>query len=346
MGLLGGKKWKPQGKDVFITGGSQGLGLALAELLAAKGANVTICSRTESKLREAVEQVKAAAKSSQQRIEYVAADVSTFEGAKEAIASRDVVPDTVFCCAGGAKPGFFLEQTESDFEQGMKTDYWTCLATAHVSTFRALQLKTSSVSPRLHPDRSLTLPSSSLHNLERQAAANAMARNKVVDGKIVLVSSLLGFTGLIGYSQYAPMKYAIRGLAETLRSELLLYGISVQAYFPASILSPGFEQENKTKPKVTLEIEEGDSPLTPEQCAKGLVKGVERGHFFITTDFNSELFRVAALGSAPTNSAVLDRALALISWIAIPIWRSFVADRAVKKHRKEHLASLTAKAQS
>ncbi|SPO46803.1 related to 3-ketosphinganine reductase [Moesziomyces antarcticus] len=309
MGLLGGKKWKPQGKDVFITGGSQGLGLALAELLAAKGANVTICSRTESKLREAVEQVKAAAKSSQQRIEYVAADVSTFEGAKEAIASRDVVPDTVFCCAGGAKPGFFLEQTESDFEQGMKTDYWTCLATAH-------------------------------------AAANAMARNKVVDGKIVLVSSLLGFTGLIGYSQYAPMKYAIRGLAETLRSELLLYGISVQAYFPASILSPGFEQENKTKPKVTLEIEEGDSPLTPEQCAKGLVKGVERGHFFITTDFNSELFRVAALGSAPTNSAVLDRALALISWIAIPIWRSFVADRAVKKHRKEHLASLTAKAQS
>lgn len=63
------------------------------------------------------------------------------------------------------------------------------------------------------------------------------------------------------------------GLAETLRSELLLYGISVQAYFPASILSPGFEQENRTKPKVTLEIEEGDSPLTPEQCAKGLVKG-------------------------------------------------------------------------
>ncbi len=58
MGLLGGKKWKPQGKNVLITGGSQGLGLALAELLAAKGANVTICSRTESKLREAVEQVK------------------------------------------------------------------------------------------------------------------------------------------------------------------------------------------------------------------------------------------------------------------------------------------------
>lgn len=80
----------------------------------------------------------------------------------------------MFCCAGGAKPGFFLEQTESDFEKGMKTDYWTSLATSH-------------------------------------AAANAMARNNIVDGKVVLVSSLLGLMGLVGYSQYAPMKYAIRG---------------------------------------------------------------------------------------------------------------------------------------
>ncbi len=47
-----------EGKHVFVNGGSQGLGLALAELLAAKGANVTICSRTETKLREAVEKVK------------------------------------------------------------------------------------------------------------------------------------------------------------------------------------------------------------------------------------------------------------------------------------------------
>ncbi|SPO28720.1 related to 3-ketosphinganine reductase [Ustilago trichophora] len=304
MGVMRqGKRWKPEGKHIFITGGSQGLGLAVAQLLASKGANVTICSRTESKLRHAVEQVKASAKSPQQEIEYVAADVSTFDGAKGAIDACSVVPDTVFCCAGGAKPGFFLEQTESDFEKGMKTDYWTCLATAH-------------------------------------AAANAMARNGVVDGKIVLVSSLLGFMGLVGYSQYAPMKHAIRGLAESLRSELILYGISVHAYFPATILSPGFDEENKTKPKITLEIEGTDEGLTPAQCAKGLIKGVERGNFFITTDFNSELFRVAAQGSAPTNRGLLDRALTLISWIAIPIWRTFAADRAIKKHRKEHLRTL------
>ncbi|KAJ1033861.1 hypothetical protein NDA16_000069 [Ustilago loliicola] len=252
MGLLRiGKRWKPEGKHVLVTGGSQGLGLALAELLAAKGAHVTICSRTESKLREAVDKVK----------------------------------------------------TESDFEKGMKTDYWTCLATAH-------------------------------------AAANAMARTGIKDGKIVMVSSILGLFGLVGYSQYAPMKYAIRGLAESLRSELILYGISVHAYFPATILSPGLEEENKTKPKITLDIEGTDEGLTPAQCAKGLLKGVERNHFFITTDLNSELFRVAALGSAPTNRGVGDRVLTLVSWIAIPIWRTFAADGAIKKHRQEHLQTL------
>ncbi|SJX63964.1 related to 3-ketosphinganine reductase [Sporisorium reilianum f. sp. reilianum] len=303
MGALRSNRWKPHAKHVFITGGSQGLGLALAELLASKGAHVTICSRTESKLREAVGKVKAAAKSDAQKIEYVAADVSTFEGAKRAIEACSVVPDTVFCCAGGAKPGFFLEQTESDFEKGMKTDYWTCLATAH-------------------------------------AAANAMARTNVVDGKIVLVSSTLGLIGMVGYSQYGPMKHAIRGLAESLRSELILYGISVHAYFPGTIFTPGLEEENKTKPDITRQIEGTEDGSTPAQCAKGLVKGIERGHFFITTDFSTELFRVAALGAGPTNRGVVDRMIALVGWVAIPVWRTFIADRAIKKHRKQHQASL------
>lgn len=124
-----------------------------------------------------------------------------------------------------------------------------------------------------------------------------MARNKVVDGKIVLVSSTLGLIGLIGYSQYGPMKHAIRGmcllmptidameylgspnliplagLAESLRSELILYGISVHAYFPGTIFSPGLEEENKTKPKITVEIEGTEDGSTPAECAKGLIKG-------------------------------------------------------------------------
>ena len=64
-----------------------------------------------------------------------------------------------------------------------------------------------------------------------------------VRGSVVFVSSVLGLFGLVGYSQYVPTKYAIRGLAESLRNELKAYGINVHCYFPATILTPGFEEE-------------------------------------------------------------------------------------------------------
>lgn len=58
VSLLGAPKWRAQGKHVLITGGSQGLGLALAELLASDGADVTICARSKDKLEKAVDQIK------------------------------------------------------------------------------------------------------------------------------------------------------------------------------------------------------------------------------------------------------------------------------------------------
>jgi len=63
------------------------------------------------------------------------------------------------------------------------------------------------------------------------------------------------------------------GLAETLHSELLLYGIDVHIYYPNTIYSPGYEEENKTKPDITKAIEEGDEGVTPEQGAAILLKG-------------------------------------------------------------------------
>lgn len=64
------------------------------------------------------------------------------------------------------------------------------------------------------------------------------------------------------------------GLAETLRSELLLYSISVHIFFPGTMFTPGFTEEKKTKPKITLKIEESDTGLTAEQAADGLFRGM------------------------------------------------------------------------
>ena len=303
-------KWSVKGKHVFITGGSQGLGLALAELVASKGADVTICSRSQAKLEEAVNQIKKSAGQTQ-IIAYLSADVSNFEGAQKALeiaSGHDEgkvarVPDVVFCCAGASKPGYFLEQDESHFAEGIKTIYMTALSTAH-------------------------------------AATKLFVANKKWDGKLILTGSTLSFVGIVGYAQYAPMKWAIRGLAETLRSEFLLYkGLSVHAYFPGTILSPGYEEEMKTKPKVTQSIEDGDNGgQTPMQCAKLLLKGVEDNVFLITSDFDTDMLRVATStgGACPSDNFVFDRIKSIISLIGVTFWRKFTADASIRKFAKQN----------
>ena len=44
-----------QNKNVLVVGGGSGIGLAIAETFANENANVTICGRTESKLKKAIE---------------------------------------------------------------------------------------------------------------------------------------------------------------------------------------------------------------------------------------------------------------------------------------------------
>ena len=135
-------------------------------------------------------------------------------------------------------------------------------------------------------------------------------------GKIVFVSSVLGMMGMVGYAQYSPMKFAIRGmclitsltsgLAECLRSELLLYSIDVHIYFPATILTPGLEVENQTKPELTKQIEGTDEGQTPAQCAAHLLRGVERNEYSITDGLIGWLFRISSGGSAPGSNVWVD----------------------------------------
>jgi NAD(P)-dependent dehydrogenase (short-subunit alcohol dehydrogenase family) len=64
-----------EGYAVIVTGGGTGIGRACAERLAADGAAVTICGRTESRLADAADQVKAAAGHGGS-VQYVVADVT------------------------------------------------------------------------------------------------------------------------------------------------------------------------------------------------------------------------------------------------------------------------------
>ena len=57
MGTLTGQ-FRLDGKTALITGGSKGLGLAMARILAEAGASVVICSRSEGELKKALGQIE------------------------------------------------------------------------------------------------------------------------------------------------------------------------------------------------------------------------------------------------------------------------------------------------
>jgi len=68
-------------KHVLITGGSEGLGLALAKQLVAQGARVSLVARTQSKLDEAARVVAACTGSPQQssQVSCHPADVTQYQ---------------------------------------------------------------------------------------------------------------------------------------------------------------------------------------------------------------------------------------------------------------------------
>jgi 3-dehydrosphinganine reductase len=75
------------------------------------------------------------------------------------------------------------------------------------------------------------------------------------------------------FLQNILLNAVLAGLAETLRSELLLYSIDVHIFFPGTMYTPGYVEENKTKPKITLKIEETDKGLEPDAAAEALLRG-------------------------------------------------------------------------
>lgn len=120
-------------------------------------------------------------------------------------------------------------------------------------------------------------------------------------GRIVGVASFLSLTGCMGYSAYAPTKAAIRSLYETLQQEYYNDNINFSVAVPTSIGTASFyNEEQKIKPKETLELEKSDPILQTDVVAKGIVSGIENWKFFINpAGFNGEFALLTCSGFAP-----------------------------------------------
>ncbi|KMW57386.1 Oxidoreductase, short-chain dehydrogenase/reductase family [Candidatus Rhodobacter oscarellae] len=167
-------------RAAFITGGSSGIGLALARGLAAKGHDIALFARDPAKLQDAVRDLKAA--HPDRIISGHPADVSVLDQlspAVEAAIATHGAPEWAIANAGIAEPGLFVQQPIESFTRQMDVNYTGALHFAKL----------------LVP----AMPSG---------------------GHLVFVSSGAAFFGIFGYAAYAPTKFALRGLAEVLRVEL------------------------------------------------------------------------------------------------------------------------------
>lgn len=102
---------------------------------------------------------------------------------------------------------------------------------------------------------------------------------KAREGIIVFTSSLAALFGIYGYGPYTASKYAVRGMAETIAMETRHLGILVTLALPADTNTPGFENEEKTKPKETKIISGGGGLAEPQEVAKRILNDALRGNF-------------------------------------------------------------------
>jgi len=316
-----GNQFPVEGKTVLLTGSSQGMGREIARLLSARGASLILVARTTSNLDSALEYAKAHAKNpATQRFTYISADVtSEAENARiltEATAwNNGRMPEIVWCVAGSAVPGLFIETSTDTLRRQMELNYFAAMYMAH-----------KSLQAWFYPEVPYTTQ-------EKGTALEAPRH-------FILTSSALAFMNLAGYSPYAPAKAALRSLADGLRSEVQLYNaarrsktssgqipapfdVNIHAVFPGSILSPGYDNENKTKPPVTFELESSDPKQTETEAATAAIKGLEAGNFMTPTNWLVHLMRWGTMSGSQRNNIVVDTVMA---WIATIIWLVMVPD--------------------
>jgi len=240
------------GKNVYIPGGSSGIGLSAAKHLAALGANVIIFARNRQRLEKAVEAIKGEKKNDHQRTMYMKLDVSDNEMVKSVMnmAVADFgTPHIVINCAGRAYPRYFQEISFQQFDETMKINLYGIWSTV------------SALIPHM--------------------------MNK--GGHIINVSSMAGLLGVFGYTDYSASKFAIIGFSEALRSELKRHDILVSVLCPADTDTPGFEEENKTKPPETVAVSGTASICHPDDMARALIKKIGTKKFIITPGMMSRL---------------------------------------------------------
>lgn len=246
-----------QGKIALITGGSSGIGLAIARYLAENDAHVWLLARGEDWLKPAFESLNS---NGRQHFGMISADVSDWDQASAAMTQVELeigLPDLVVNSAGAAHPGYFQDLDVEIFHWMMDVNYFGTV------------------------------------NICKAVVPGMIARGS---GYILNISSGAAFIGRYGYTAYGASKYAVRGFTDVLRSELKPHGISVSIAFPPDVDTPQLAYEQEYQPPETKALagiaslispswEDKTTLMSPDQVAEKIMVQVERGRYMILPGF-------------------------------------------------------------
>lgn len=281
-----------KGEHVVVTGGSSGIGYACARLAARGGARVTLLAKERHKLEAAAGDLREIGCESTVTQQV---DVTKEDQTSAAIAKAAMTNGPVaflICSAGTSLPARFEEQTAEEF------------------------------------DRALAVNISGSANAARAALSNGLKERR---GRILFISSIAGQVGLPGFSAYSASKFAVRGLAESLQSELSPCGVSVSVVFPPDTDTPLLMAENERKPPELKEISSTAGTMSPYLVARSAFLGSKRRLFFVPVGLDSWLVCRLTAGFAPPSSAIDTVAeilftplLRIISLVYLLRWQAIV----------------------
>jgi len=258
---------------VIITGGSSGIGLAIAHIYAARGDRISLIARTAATLEAARTAIAASKGVDAAMIAIASADVAN--EAQISSAMRDCEArlgpcDILVTAAGIVHPGPFETLSPADFERQMATNF---------------------------------------HGSVHAVRAVYDSMRKRGSGSIMLVSSGAGLIGIYGYAAYCASKFALHGFAEALRSEARPNGVSVSVCFPPDTQTPQFDGEIAFRPLEAAIVMGKVRPWSAQEVASRIVAAIDRGRFEVF--FGLSLHAIGRFGSTlkPILNWWFDRAI-------------------------------------
>lgn len=184
-----------EGKVAVVTGGSKGIGKAIARALAKNGATVVICGRTASSVEAAVRELKAEGLA----VDGIAADVGDAEQAAHLINESVRRHGRLDIVVNNAGIGVFKRVAELEVQD------FDAMWSVNV---RGVFLVTRESLPHL---------------------------TRAGGGAIITISSLAGKNTFTGGAGYAATKWALRGFTGSLMLEVRDKNIRVATIFPGSV---------------------------------------------------------------------------------------------------------------